>query len=120
MKTKPFAIVLIILSTFITASGQFFLKRGADSLEFELIKIVSNYLLIGGLVLYAFGALILIYALKNGELSVLYPIYSTSFVWVILISYFYFGEMINVWKVAGVIFIVGGVSFIGIGSKVGS
>jgi len=120
MKTKPIAIFLIIFSTLITASGQFFLKKGADNLQYEIMKIVSNYLLIIGLVLYAIGAVILIFALKNGELSVLYPIYSTSFVWVILISYFFLNEIINIWKIAGIILIIGGVSFIGIGSKVKS
>ncbi len=120
MKTKPIAILLIIFSTFITATAQFFLKIGADKLSPNIIQIITNYSLITGLVLYAIGAVILIFALKNGELSVLFPIYSTSFIWVILISYFYFHEIINTWKILGIIFIIGGVSYIGIGSKVKS
>lgn len=118
MATKPFAIMLIIMSTFITASAQFFLKKGADALVFDVVKLMTNYSVIIGLVLYAVGALILIYALKNGEMNVIYPIYSMSFVWVILISYSYLGELINVWKIVGIIFIIGGVSYIGIGSRV--
>lgn len=118
MATKPSAILLIIMSTFITASAQFFLKKGADVLVFDAAKLLTNYSLVAGLVLYALGALILIYALKNGEMNVIYPIYSMSFVWVILISYFYLGELINLWKIIGIIFIIGGVSYIGIGSRV--
>lgn len=117
MKTKPLAILFVLLSTFVTAGAQVFLKKGADLISADFIKIITNYSIILGFVLYGIGAIILIYALKNGELNVLYPIYSTGFVWVILISYFYLGEIINIWKIVGIIFIIGGISYIGIGSR---
>ena len=120
MKTKPIAIILILLSTFVTASAQFFLKKGADLLTLDIMKLITNYSIIIGCVLYGIGAIILIYALKNGELNVLYPIYSTGFIWVILISYFFLDELITIWQIAGIIFIIGGVSYIGIGSRVRS
>lgn len=118
MKTKLSAILLILLSTLITACGQFFLKKGADALEFSIALIAANYPIMIGLALYAVGALILIYALKNGELSVIYPIYSATFVWIIFISAFCFNETINTFKILGIVLIIGGVCYMGIGSRV--
>jgi drug/metabolite transporter (DMT)-like permease len=56
-------------------------------------------------------------ALRNGQLSVLYPIIALTYVWVTIISPMFFGDTVNIYKIAGVFFIVFGVSFIGAGSR---
>ncbi len=68
--------------------------------------------------MYGIGALVMIVALKRGELSVLYPIIALSYVWVALAAhYFISGDSMNFIKWAGIGSIVLGVSFIGIGSQ---
>ena len=59
----------------------------------------------------------LVIALKYGELSVLYPIISTGFVWVSFLSVYFFNEFMNFEKWLGIIAIIIGISFIGMGNN---
>ncbi len=56
-------------------------------------------------------------ALRDGQLSVLYPIIALTYVWVTILSPMFFNDVINAYKVIGVGLIVAGVSFIGLGSR---
>ncbi len=116
-KTETWAIVLVAFTTLVVALGQILLKFGVEDLAFDFVKLVTNYVLIIGCIVYLIGAVMLIIALKGGELSILYPIFSLTFIWVTISSKFIFGEIINPWKWVGLIFIVLGVSIIGVGSK---
>lgn len=116
MKTQRSAIILIIVSSLFTAAGQFLLKSGTNKGVENGFAIITNIPLIGGLIFYFIAAILLIYSLKKGELSVLYPIYAISYIWVLLISYFFFNESINLLKLIGVLLIMIGVSFVGAGS----
>ncbi len=115
MKTKKEAIALVLLCTFLTAAGQMFLKIGSGNLSFSILKLLSNLPLIIGFALYALGAVILVIALKHGELSVLYPIIAMSFVWVSFLSIL--NEIMNLLRWAGVITIIIGISLIGRGAS---
>ena len=56
-------------------------------------------------------------SLKHGELSVLYPIYAMNFIWVSIMSpYFFETDSMNEVKWVGVLAIVAGVALIGLGS----
>jgi len=81
MKTKLWAIGLMIFTTLLTSSAQIFYKLGAATLELNLLALITNYNLIIGLCIYAVGAVLMIIAFKGGELSVLYPIIATSYIW---------------------------------------
>ncbi len=117
MKTKKEAILLVLICTFFTSVGQLFLKIGSKNLSFDIIELLTNYPLIIGFSLYAVGALILVLALKNGELSILYPFIATSFVWVSVLSVIFLNEVMNVWKWSGVLVIILGMVFIGKGGS---
>lgn len=116
-ETKKWAILLIAFTTILTSAGQVFFKFGADKLEFNFFLIITNYPLIIGLFIYVIAAVLVVISLKYGELSVLYPIISLSYVWVSLLSIFFFNEIMNTMKWFGIISILIGVSFIGVGSK---
>ena len=103
--------------TLVTASAQISWKLGVVNLKPGLIGIL-NLGIILGFVLYGIGALILIICLKYGELSVIYPIIATSFIWVNIFSPKFFPtDSMNILKWIGIVFIIGGVTFIGVGSK---
>ena len=60
----------------------------------------------------------MILAFKKGELSVLYPVVATSYVWVSILAPFFFpSETMNGWKWAGVLLILFSISFLGWGSS---
>ena len=50
-------------------------------------------------------------------ISVLYPIIATSYIWVALLSTFFFAEVMNLYKWIGIFFIISGVVFVSMGSK---
>ncbi len=74
---------------------------------------LSNPPLVAGYSLYAVSTVLLVLALRDGELSVLYPILSMTYVWVLLLSLLIFHESINLFKILGISVIVLGVSFLG-------
>lgn len=116
MATKSWAIYLVLLCTLFTSAGQLFLKLGSKTASLNL-GLLTNYYLIVGIALYLTSAVMLIIAFKGGELSVLYPFIATSFVWVSFLSVHFLGEAMNSWKWLGIVVIIIGVSFVGIGNK---
>ena len=117
MTTKLWAIGLIILTTFLTSTAQVFYKIGSENLSFNLIELLTNYNILFGLFLYGIGAILLILSLKGGEVTVLYPIIATSYIWVSLFSVWFLGEGMNLMRWLGVITIIIGISIVGYGSK---
>ncbi|MDI3474213.1 MAG: hypothetical protein PWR30_536, partial [Candidatus Woesearchaeota archaeon] len=103
------SILMVVFCTFLFSIAQIFYKNAAERLSFSFEGIILNYFIWIALVLYGIGTLIFTYALKNGELSVLYPVISTSFIWVALFSFFIFDEPITFMKGIGISAIVLGV-----------
>ena len=118
MKTKSWAIGLIILCTLFTSSAQVFYKFGAAKLVLtDIMTIITNYNIFIGLFLYGISAFLMLLAFKGGEVTVLYPIFATSFIWVAILSNIFFSEPLNLFKWLGVGSIIIGISFISYGSK---
>ena len=117
MKTKLWAIILMIITTILTSSAQIFYKLAAPRLEWNLFALITNYYLLIGMSLYIIGAVLMITALKGGDLSVLYPIVATSYIWVGLFSSYLFHESLNIMRWLGIAAIFFGVIFIGVGSR---
>ena len=116
--TSLASIALIVLSTLIGAAAQILLRFGADNLgDGGLAGILTNVSLIGGYACLAVNTLLVVVALRGGQLSVLYPIIALTYVWVTILSPMFFADKINAFKVAGVFLIVLGVSLIGAGSR---
>jgi uncharacterized membrane protein len=63
-----------------------------------------------------FTALLLL-ALRDGELSILYPVIALNYVWVTFLSMALFQETLNPWKGLGIASIVAGVVILGRGTK---
>jgi drug/metabolite transporter (DMT)-like permease len=116
VKTQLWALGLILLATVIGSFGSVYLKRGSNKLEFNIKALSRNNDLLLGLFLYVFSSVFFIIGLKGGELSVLYPLVSASYIWITLLSVKMLGERINRYKIAGILLIVFGVSLIGLGS----
>jgi drug/metabolite transporter (DMT)-like permease len=111
--TKGWAILLILLTTALTSVAQILYKIAAPRLP----EIITNWPLLGGIACYAFGALLMIVSFSGGEVSVLYPLFATSYIWVTLAAWLLFAETLSPLRIAGLILVVIGVSVIGIGSK---
>ena len=116
--TSLSSIGLIVLSTVSGAAAQILLRFGADAIEgANLTGILTNVPLIGGYACLGVNVVLVVLALRGGQLSILYPIVALTFVWVAILSQVYFQDVISIPKIAGLALIVAGVSFIGAGSR---
>ena len=116
--TSLSSIALIVLSTLIGAAAQILLRFGADNLNGAGLEgILTNVSLIGGYACLGVNTLIVVIALRGGQLSVLYPIIGLTYIWVAILAPMYFKDVINLPKIVGLVFIIAGVSFIGSGSR---
>jgi|SRR3989344_7126312 len=114
MKTELSAIIIVFLSSFLGAAGQYYFKKGADAIaKISLIKILFNKNIITAVILYLSGSVAYIIALPRGELSVLYPIVASNFIWVVLIAKIKLKERLNFGKVTGLVLIIAGIILIG-------
>ena len=117
MATKLWAALLVLFTTLLTSSAQLLYKYSVGTLQFNLISIITNKFLIGGMILYAIGGILMIVSFRGGELSVLYPIIATSYNWVSFLSMWFLHEGMGVLKWMGIASIIAGIVFIGLGSK---
>jgi multidrug transporter EmrE-like cation transporter len=109
---------LVLCCTFLGAAAQILLKTGANQLAHpSLLAMMTNLSLLGGLSLYGISTVLLVLALKDGELSLLYPVIALTYVWVTLLSLFIFHDRVNPIKLTGIAIIVIGVAVLGRGRK---
>ncbi len=117
MATKLWAALLVLFTTLLTSSAQLLWKKGSATLTFDILNIITNYYIIGGILLYVIGGALMIISFRGGEVSVLYPIIATSYIWVSLLSVKFLGEVMNFYKWLGIMAIIAGIISIGFGSK---
>ena len=109
--------------TVLGAAAQILIKTGLKFLPHSvpvfdlLIAGLTNWHLMLGLTLYGGSTALLVLALRYGELSMLYPVIALTYVWVSMLSLFFFEESINIYKGAGLTLIVGGVCVLGLSQK---
>jgi drug/metabolite transporter (DMT)-like permease len=116
LKTPVSSMMLVVVASFIGSFGAVFLKLGSGQLRDSLRKIL-NVRLAAGVALYLISSCFFIMAIRDGELTVLYPLVSMSYVWTLLWSRIFFKEPFTRHKFVGIFLILAGVSFIGIGNR---
>lgn len=115
MATQLWMIFVVLLATFIGAFGAIFLKKASSSFSFKISFLLNKYFLIS-LIFYGISMIFYLIALKYGELSTLYPIVATTYIWVSIFSQKFLGEKMNKFKWFGIAFIILGVLFLTLGS----
>lgn len=108
------SVLLVVVGTFIGSIGALVIKKGLNRYNFKHF-LLSRYFF-GGFSFYVISVLFYFIALKREELSVVYPLVSTSYIWVTVLSVCYLKEKIDVWKIVSLIGIIIGVILIGLGS----
>ena len=105
-------LLLTGLAAFIGSIGQLEFKRGADNLQFDLKLLLTNYHLIIAVAIYAVSTILYVYALNKEQLSIVYPIIATSYIWTLIFSKIFLKETVGLTGWAGIFFILLGVTFI--------
>ena len=108
---------LVFSCTVLGALAQLLIKKGTTLITPDLMSILTNVPLIAGYSIYGVNTLLMVLALKDGEMSMLYPIIALTYVWTTLLSYTVLGEPSNLYKNIGIITIVIGVAVMGRGGR---
>lgn len=103
-KTLYKGIALMLLSAVLSCVGQLLWKLAARN---DL-----PILVVFGFGLYGFGAILMILALRYGELSMLHPMMSFGYIMSLILGVAVLGETVSVKKVIGVGVIVMGLVFL--------
>ncbi|KHO45485.1 MAG: hypothetical protein QS98_C0010G0011 [archaeon GW2011_AR3] len=120
MTTELGAIGLALFGIAVGAWGPMFMKKASSEIHRDFKSILRSKNLLYGVLIYGIATLIFIPALKGSDLSVIYPLVATSYIWVSLISVKFLGEKMNLYKWLGILVIIAGVAFIGYGSSLPS
>lgn len=107
--------LLVSSASLIGSFGAVFLKLGAEHLRKGPLYIF-NLQLVAGILLFLGSSVPFVMGIKHGELSVLYPMVSLSYVFAMVWSKLFFKEHISLGKVAAVALILAGVVCIGLGA----
>ena len=109
-------VLLTIFNSILMVAGQTLWKLGAAGKEINsllpLLRLFLNPFIIAGLVVYAFASALWIYILNKADLSFVYPIQSTAFIFALIVGATIFKEEITLTKVLGVLVICLGVFII--------
>jgi multidrug transporter EmrE-like cation transporter len=111
------SILLVFSCTILGAAAQLLMKVGMSHFNPQPVALLTNIPLIAGYALYGINTLMLVLALREGELSMLYPIIALTYVWVTLLSYLLLAEKSNLFKNIGIATIVIGVAVLGRGGR---
>ncbi|HIH42573.1 TPA: EamA family transporter [Candidatus Woesearchaeota archaeon] len=116
MKTPLLSIILVLLGCVIGSYGAVMLKRVSAHIRQCIMHPIKYPQLAISLFFYGIGTVLFIIALKNGKLSLLYPLVATTYIWIAFLSIKMLNEKMNFYKWLGIAIIIVGVSFIGFGS----
>jgi multidrug transporter EmrE-like cation transporter len=116
---------MLITSVLLGTTGQFLLKFGLTATGGSkevgaaalvgAVKSITNPLVFLGFVCYGLSSVVWMMILKKVPLNIAYPMISISYVLVVALSPKLLGEQVRWPAVLGLIFIVSGVSLIGLG-----
>lgn len=101
---------LLLVMTILGSVASLFLKK-ASSLD-SINKIVQNWNIYIGAMLYLLSAFLNIIVLKYLDYSIVLPLTSLTYVWTMFISYLELGEKITRRKIGGIVFILIGAIFV--------
>jgi uncharacterized membrane protein len=84
-------------------------QAGLRDFSFNPMTWLKNKFFIFGVLLYAISALLFIYSLKKGNLSVLYPVIASSYIWTTFFAIKMLNEPFPFFKWIGIALIIIGI-----------
>lgn len=117
MNTPVSSMLLVLVASFFGSFGAVFLKAGSQKIRYGLRYLILNVRLAAGVALFLGSSAFYVLGLKRGEVSVLYPMVSLANVWTLAWSRMFFKEPITRAKTMGLLLIMVGVFFIGLGAE---
>jgi drug/metabolite transporter (DMT)-like permease len=112
----PLSSMLLVFGASVIGSlAAVLLKAGADLLHDDWQRWAPR--IGGGIALFLGSSVLYVMGLREGSLTVLYPMVSLGYVWTLVWARLFFGEPFNRGKVTGLMLVLVGVFFIGLGNR---
>lgn len=114
MSTPVVSILCFLLASLLGALGQYLYKSGADAAASGIAGYLLNARLLAGAACYIAVMVLFVAAFrKGGALTVLYPIYATTFIWAAILALYFYGTPIKPVNIAGMGFLIAGMYLMG-------
>ena len=84
---------------------------------FTARNVIYLALLLGGVAFFLGSSVLYVLGIKHGQLSVLYPLVSLSYIWALVWARVFFNERFTSRKLAGLCLILLGILFVGLGNR---
>jgi len=120
------AAIVVAVCTILGAVAQILIKVGMMPAHLDpagktplalVLALATDLPLVAGYLCYGLFTVAMVLALREGELSKLFPIIALTYVWVTLLSYWLLHDSPNLYKNAGIAIIVIGVAILGQGGE---
>ena len=109
------SILLVLLASFVGSFGAVLLKSGSMRVTGGALSMMLNPRILAGCCTYVLSSVFFILAIRQGELSFLYPMVALGYVWTMIWSRIVFGEPFTRNKFAGIGLILAGVALLNVG-----
>jgi multidrug transporter EmrE-like cation transporter len=114
MKTPAASIVMFVVAALLGAVGQYLYKSGVQAAGGSISNYLLNLRILGGVVCYIAVMVLFVAAFKRGgELTVLYPIYASTFIWAALIALWVYKTPISATNILGMLLLIAGMYLMG-------
>ena len=114
MQTPAVSILMFAMAALVGAVGQYLYKSGADSTTGGVGSYLANVRLLAGVACYIAVMILFVAAFKRGgSLTVLYPIYASTFIWAAVIARFAYQTPIQPVNVVGMLLLIAGMWLMG-------
>ncbi|MGB9732693.1 MAG: hypothetical protein ACP5P2_01225 [Candidatus Micrarchaeia archaeon] len=115
MLSEILLIGITVFAAFLASLAQYLFKTNLPRFKASIsgiLEIFKNKRILLGVLIYFVSLPIYLFALRNGDLSFVYPTFATSFIFVLLLSKFGIGEDISPIRLFGVLLVVVGIAII--------
>ena len=114
MNAPILSILYFLLASLLGAFGQFLYKSGVESSTNGILSYLINIRILAGVACYIAVMLLFVAAYKKGgSLTVLYPIYATTFIWSAVLAFFIYQVPIKPINIAGMASVILGMYMMG-------
>jgi multidrug transporter EmrE-like cation transporter len=109
--------LLVLAASFIGSFGAVFLKSGAEKLHRDLRTLLTNWRLALGVGFYLVSSFFFVLGVREGELTILYPMVSLGYVWTLVWSRLFFKERMTRDKFLGIGLVLAGIVLLNLGNR---
>jgi multidrug transporter EmrE-like cation transporter len=112
--TPVSSMILFLAAALVGAVGQFLYKSGAEQTTDAWISYLANWRLFAGVLCYVAVMVFFVAAFKRGgALTVLYPLYASTFIWAAFIGLWAYHVPIKPMNVGGMLLLIAGMYLMG-------